>query len=48
MPSWSIAINLGAVLVGWAFPQLRSRVSYVCPVCGSKRPDGHATECPWR
>lgn len=48
MTSWSIAINLGGVLIGWAFLRIRSRVSYVCPVCGSKRADGHAAECPWR
>jgi hypothetical protein len=24
------------------------RASYVCPVCGTKRQDRHAHECPWK
>jgi hypothetical protein len=48
MSALSLAYGVGTILIAWATVQLRSRTAYTCPTCGSKRPDGHSEECPWR
>jgi hypothetical protein len=48
MPTSSLAYSVGALLLAWSMLQLRGRPAYSCPVCGSKRADGHSEECPWR
>jgi hypothetical protein len=40
-------VVIAALLIGWAFNRLHNQTGYRCPACGSRRPDGHARECPW-
>jgi len=44
--------TLIAVLAALAFALAMGRTfgetAYVCPVCGTRRKDGHASECPWK
>ncbi|MCW2964079.1 MAG: hypothetical protein JWO17_1331 [Actinomycetia bacterium] len=44
----SLAYLVGVLLIARAMLQLGTREAYCCPVCGSKREDGHAEDCPWR
>jgi hypothetical protein len=48
MTTWALVNSIGALLITWATPVLRRRFSYSCPVCGAKRADGHAAQCPWK
>jgi len=45
---WLLTYSVGALLIGRALLRLRGRRAYSCPARGSKRPDGHTEQCPWR
>jgi hypothetical protein len=44
----TLAYLLAVLFVAAAMLDLGTRPAYSCPSCGTKRADGHASECPWR
>jgi hypothetical protein len=40
-------VVIAVLLSGWAVYRLQDAARYRCPVCGSRRPEDHARECPW-
>jgi hypothetical protein len=47
MTAASIAYLMSALLLVWGALGRRANATYSCPSCGSKRADGHSSECPW-
>jgi len=46
MPYAILCLLIGLAMFGhW---QMDKRHSYSCALCGSRRPDGHSKDCPWR
>jgi hypothetical protein len=43
----SLAYLISVLFISWAAVGLQTRAAYSCPTCGSKRADGHSSECPW-
>ena len=39
---------LVALVVALAIVRIFERADYACPICGSRREDRHASECPWK
>jgi hypothetical protein len=43
-----LMLTLVALVIAKFMTGMYSRDIYVCPVCGSRKADGHTDECPWK